>query len=107
MGNRKQDALMDSTKPALSPRLRGGKLAPAKAGVEWAHHKSLGISTICLIVVVSLADFVLPVPSASSGGVDLRPMEADGSGLSLNHRVAEEYGNDVANWQAASPSPGR
>jgi hypothetical protein len=94
MGNRKQDALMDSTKPVLSE-------------VEWTHHKSLRISTICLIVVVSLADFVLPVPSASSGGVDLWPMEADGSGLSLNRRVAEEYGNDAANRRAALPSPGR
>jgi hypothetical protein len=101
MGNRKQNALMDSTKPALRKESLG------LSEVEWTHHKSLRISTICLIVVVSLADFVLPVPSASSGGVDLRPVEADGSGLSLGRRVAEEYSSDVANWQAASPSPGR
>jgi len=36
----------------------------------------------------------------------LWPIEADGGGLSLGRRVAEEYGNDVANWQAALPSPG-
>jgi hypothetical protein len=46
-------------------------------------------------------------PGNCPGGVDLWPVEADGGGSSLGRRVAEEYGNDVANWQAASPSPGR
>jgi len=46
-------------------------------------------------------------PQDCPGGVDLWPVEADGGGLSLSRRVSEEYGNDVANWQAASPSPGR
>jgi len=45
-------------------------------------------------------------PQDCPNGVDLWPVEADGRGLSLNRRLAEEYGNDVANWQALSPSPG-
>jgi len=45
-------------------------------------------------------------PQDCPGGVDLWPIEADGGGSSLGRRVAEEYGNDVANWQAVSPSPG-
>ena len=34
------------------------------------------------------------------------PTSPDGSGDSLNRIVAANYGNDVANWQAASPTPG-
>jgi len=45
-------------------------------------------------------------PQDCPNGVDEWPVEADGGGLSLNRRVAEEYGNDIANWQAASASPG-
>jgi hypothetical protein len=40
------------------------------------------------------------------GGVDLWPNEADGHGQSLSRKVSADYGNDVANWQAAAPSPG-
>ncbi len=46
-------------------------------------------------------------PENCPGGVDLWPTEADGGGLSLSRRVVTGYGNDVANWQAALPSPGR
>jgi len=46
-------------------------------------------------------------PQDCPNGVDLWPVEADGRGLSLHRRLAEEYGNDVANWQALSSSPGR
>jgi len=38
--------------------------------------------------------------------VDLWPTEADGLGKSLSRKVATDYGNDVANWKAAAPSPG-
>jgi hypothetical protein len=34
------------------------------------------------------------------------PTSPDGSGDSLNRIVPANYGNDVANWQAASPTPG-
>jgi hypothetical protein len=46
-------------------------------------------------------------PQDCPGGVDLWPVDADSGGLSLSRRVTTEYGNDVANWRAASPSPGR
>jgi hypothetical protein len=45
-------------------------------------------------------------PEDCPGGVDLWPPEADGGGMSLSRRVSSVYGNDVANWKAASPSPG-
>jgi hypothetical protein len=45
-------------------------------------------------------------PEDQPGGVDLWPVEADGGGMSLSRKVPGEYGNDVANWQAATPSPG-
>jgi len=45
-------------------------------------------------------------PEDVPGGVDLWPTEADGLGKSLSRKVPSAYGNDVANWQAASPSPG-
>jgi hypothetical protein len=38
--------------------------------------------------------------------VDHWPNEADGLGKSLSRKVPTDYGNDVANWQAATPSPG-
>ena len=45
-------------------------------------------------------------PEDCPGGVDYWPVEADGGGKSLSRRVSADYGNDVANWQAATPSPG-
>jgi hypothetical protein len=45
-------------------------------------------------------------PEDCPGGVDLWPTEADGLGKSLSRKVTTDYGNDVANWQAATPSPG-
>jgi len=45
-------------------------------------------------------------PEDCPGGVDLWPIEADGLGKSLSRKVSKDYGNDVANWQAATPSPG-
>jgi len=39
-------------------------------------------------------------------GNDPWPSSADGTfGYSLNRNVADDYGNDVANWQAAPPTP--
>jgi hypothetical protein len=38
--------------------------------------------------------------------VDYWPIDADGGGKSLSRKVPADYGNDVANWQAANPSPG-
>jgi hypothetical protein len=34
------------------------------------------------------------------------PVEADGTGKSLQRIAAEQYGSDPANWQAAAPTPG-
>ncbi len=34
------------------------------------------------------------------------PVAADGSGASLQRRVARAYGDDPANWDAATPTPG-
>ncbi|HUT29117.1 MAG TPA: lamin tail domain-containing protein, partial [Sedimentisphaerales bacterium] len=45
-------------------------------------------------------------PEDSPGGVDLWPVEADGGGKSLGRLVPGNYGNDVINWAAKSPSPG-
>ncbi len=45
-------------------------------------------------------------PEDVPGGVDLWPREADGLGKSLSRKVSADYGNDVANWEAATPSPG-
>jgi hypothetical protein len=46
-------------------------------------------------------------PEDQPGGVDSWPVAADGGGLSLSRKVPGAYGNDVANWQAAAPSPGQ
>ena len=40
-------------------------------------------------------------------GEDPWPAAADGGGSSLSRITAASYGNDVANWQVATPSPGR
>jgi len=45
-------------------------------------------------------------PEDVAGGVDYWPVEADGYGYSLSRRVPGAYGNDVANWKRALPSPG-
>jgi len=45
-------------------------------------------------------------PKDQPGGIDLWPTEADGGGKSLSRETAGEYGNDVANWRAWSPTPG-
>ncbi|MDH4240989.1 MAG: lamin tail domain-containing protein, partial [Phycisphaerae bacterium] len=45
-------------------------------------------------------------PEDCPGGVDLWPREADGLGKSLSRKEAGDYGNDVANWEAATLSPG-
>ncbi|NIP26329.1 MAG: hypothetical protein GWN55_06385 [Phycisphaerae bacterium] len=45
-------------------------------------------------------------PEDCPGGVDLWPRDADGLGKSLSRKQADDYGNDVANWVAATPSPG-
>ncbi|MBW8041214.1 MAG: hypothetical protein FVQ85_14595 [Planctomycetes bacterium] len=45
-------------------------------------------------------------PEDVPGDVDYWPTEADGLGKSLSRKVPTDYGNDVANWEAAMPSPG-
>jgi hypothetical protein len=45
-------------------------------------------------------------PEEFPGGVDPWPVQADGQGFSLTRTVPSDYGNDPANWHAASPSPG-
>ena len=39
--------------------------------------------------------------------MDPWPTAADGAGPSLHRDVLADYGNDVANWQAATPTPGQ
>jgi len=34
------------------------------------------------------------------------PSQPDGTGMSLTRIISENYGNDVANWQASTPTPG-
>ncbi|NLH44246.1 MAG: lamin tail domain-containing protein, partial [Planctomycetes bacterium] len=46
-------------------------------------------------------------PQDFVGGVDPWPVEADGQDLSLHRIDPQAYGNDPANWQAATPSPGK
>ncbi len=45
-------------------------------------------------------------PEDCPGGVDYWPFMADGYGKSLSRIDPNDYGNDVANWKAALPSPG-
>jgi hypothetical protein len=45
-------------------------------------------------------------PEDCPGGVDYWSFMADGFGFSLSRRVPGDYGNDVANWKGAAPSPG-
>jgi hypothetical protein len=45
-------------------------------------------------------------PEDCPGGVDYWPFMTDGYGFSLSRRVPSGYGNDVANWQSAVPTPG-
>jgi hypothetical protein len=45
-------------------------------------------------------------PQDVPGGVDYWSFMADGFGYSLSRRVPGNYGNDVANWKGAAPSPG-
>ena len=45
-------------------------------------------------------------PEDCPGFVDLWPTEPDGSGQSLTRTILNDYGNDPANWQAATPFPG-
>jgi hypothetical protein len=45
-------------------------------------------------------------PEDCPGGVDYWPFMTDGYGYSLSRRDPNAYGNDVANWKAALPSPG-
>jgi hypothetical protein len=45
-------------------------------------------------------------PEDCPGGIDYWPTDADGLGKSLSRIDPNDYGNDVANWKAATPSPG-
>ncbi|MHC4112370.1 MAG: hypothetical protein ACYSUY_14955, partial [Planctomycetota bacterium] len=45
-------------------------------------------------------------PEDCPGGIDYWPPEADGLGKSLSRIDPNDYGNDVINWEAATPSPG-
>ena len=40
-------------------------------------------------------------------GADSWPATADGKGASLSRIVPGDYGNDPANWHAATPTPGK
>ena len=46
-------------------------------------------------------------PEDFAGGIDPWPIEADGQGRSLTRIDPTTYGNDPANWQAATPTPGQ
>jgi hypothetical protein len=45
-------------------------------------------------------------PDDFATGVDPWPLQADGYGGSLTRIDPAAYGNDPANWQAATPTPG-
>ncbi|MHC4302362.1 MAG: lamin tail domain-containing protein [Planctomycetota bacterium] len=45
-------------------------------------------------------------PEDCPGGVDLWPVQADGTGKSLGRINSSLYGNDPNNWDADDPSPG-
>ena len=45
-------------------------------------------------------------PQDFTDGVDPWPAQADGQGSSLSRTTPAAYGNDPANWHAATPSPG-
>ncbi|MHC4337627.1 MAG: hypothetical protein ACYSTG_06720, partial [Planctomycetota bacterium] len=45
-------------------------------------------------------------PEDVPGGVDDWPFMADGYGKALSRKDPNDYGNDIANWEAATPSPG-
>jgi hypothetical protein len=45
-------------------------------------------------------------PDEFPGGIDPWPVKADGQGSSLVRINPTTYGNDPANWKAATPSPG-
>jgi len=45
-------------------------------------------------------------PGDFAEGVDPWPTKADGQGSSLTRLDPAAYGNDPANWDAATPSPG-
>ena len=42
-----------------------------------------------------------------NGDPDPWPISADAGGKSLTRKTAADYGNDIINWQADDPSPGR
>ncbi|MHC4095220.1 MAG: hypothetical protein ACYSU3_04100 [Planctomycetota bacterium] len=65
---------------------------------------NLGIRQYIRIDRVTYSDGLHP--EDCPGGVDYWPIEADGLGKSLSRKVPSDYGNDVANWEAATPSPG-
>ncbi|MBP7050902.1 MAG: lamin tail domain-containing protein [Phycisphaerae bacterium] len=46
-------------------------------------------------------------PEDFADGVDPWPVAADGQGKSLSRIDPQTYGNDPANWQPATPTPGR
>jgi hypothetical protein len=46
-------------------------------------------------------------PQDFAGNTDPWPVKADGQGSSLSRTTSAAYGNDAANWHAATPSPGK
>jgi hypothetical protein len=52
-------------------------------------------------------DRVVYSDGSHPAGSDPWPTGADGGGLSLSRKVPLDYGNDVSNWQAATPTPGQ
>jgi len=45
-------------------------------------------------------------PENCPESIDLWPLEADGTGMTLIRKVPTDYGNDPENWLASAPSPG-
>ncbi len=52
------------------------------------------------------ARYWIPIEKIDYDDIAPWPTSADGGGHSLHRKVLADYGNDVANWQAADPSPG-
>ena len=49
----------------------------------------------------------LPVEAVSYDNREPWPSDADGTGLSLQRKAADRFGNEPANWLAAAPTAGR
>ena len=76
---------------------RSSSASPARQDVDGTRHW-IRVDRVSLQRRLAPGDF--------PGGIDPWPVKADGQGSSLSRIDPAAYGNDPANWQAATPSPG-